>query len=58
VAEYDWWKVESGNLERHGWRSHRARSETVQNAGGQGGDDVRDVEWECEVGVSSWREGV
>ena len=34
-----------------GWMpSHRARSETVQGAGGQGGHDVRVADGEGEVG--------
>jgi len=38
--------VESENPERHRWRNHRARSETVQGAGGQGGDDVGIIDWQ------------
>jgi len=30
-------------------RNRRARSETVQGAGGQGGDDVRVAEWEDTI---------
>ena len=49
------------NPERHGRRNRRARSETVQGAAGQAGDDVRVVDpakvsgagGEGEVGVSN-----
>ena len=50
--------MESENLERHGYRSHRARRETVHGAGGQGGDDVRVAEREGEVGLRVRREVV
>ena len=35
--------------ERHGWRNHRAGRETVQGAGGQGGDDVRVADGENTI---------
>jgi len=37
--------------ERHGWRSHRAGRDTVQDAAGQDGDDVRVADGEGKVGV-------
>ena len=36
-------------MESDGYRKHHARSETVHGAGGQGGDDVRVVEWQNTV---------
>jgi len=51
-------RVESGNPERHGCRSHRAGGETVQGAAGQAGHDVRAADGKGEAGVSVRREVV
>ncbi|MFT3893107.1 MAG: hypothetical protein QM730_15870 [Anaerolineales bacterium] len=44
-------------MESRKWRvgrwDRRAGRDTVHGAGGQGGDDVRVVEWEGEIGVST-----